>query len=185
MIGICGSLPAGAPTGLHARLVETARGLGAFVILDSSTPEALAAGIAAGPDLAAPNLAEAAAVLGIDPAAADPAALAEALRDRGAAAVWLSLGAEGSVFADGDGTVRVTAPEPERIVNAVGCGDALIGGFAAALLARRDRRSAIALGAAAAADKLTHLHPGRVERAAVEGLVPEIGFHLVAAEAAA
>ena len=78
-------------------------------------------------------------------------------------------GARGSVFADAAGCVRLTAPAPERAVNAVGCGDALIGGFAAALVAGRQPRAAIALGAAAATDKVAHLHPGRVDRAARRG----------------
>ena len=60
-------------------------------------------------------------------------------------------------------------------MNTVGCGDALVGG----LRRRPDRAaatlsSAAALGAAAATEKLAHLHPGRVERAAVEALVPAV-----------
>ncbi len=185
VIGVCGSLPPGAPDDLHARLIATARELGAFTILDCSTPGALAAAVAEGPDLVAPNLTEARAVLGIDSTAdTDPVAIAEAVRDLGAGAVWLSLGREGSVFADPDGCLRVNAPAPVHVVNAVGCGDALTGGFAAALVAGRDRRSAIALGAAAAAEKLAHLHPGRVERGAVEALVPTVELTPARSEAA-
>jgi sugar/nucleoside kinase (ribokinase family) len=79
----------------------------------------------------------------------------------------------------------VTAPAPERVVNAVGCGDALIGGFAAALAAGRDPRSAVVLGAAAAAAKLAHLHPGRVEREAVDALAPLVDVTPLRTEAAA
>jgi ribokinase len=113
------------------------------------------------------------------------ASVAEAIRERGAAAAWLSLGSEGSVYADRAGCLRVTAPPPERVVNAVGCGDALIGGFAAALAAGRDPRSAVVLGAAAATEKLAHLHPGRVERAAVDALAPLVGITSLRTEAAA
>ncbi len=178
IVAVCGSLPPGAPTDLHARLIATARELGAFTILDCSTPAALAAGIAAGPDLAAPNLGEAGALLGIEPGTrpADPelATIVDAIRERGAAAVWLSLGPEGSVLAGAQTSVRLSAPAPERIVNAVGCGDALIGGFAAGLLRGDDARSAAALGVAAAGQKLANLDPGRVERAAVEAIVPTV-----------
>jgi 1-phosphofructokinase family hexose kinase len=183
VIAVCGSLPPGAPADLHARLLTIARERGAFTILDSSSPAAIVAGLGAGPDLAAPNLAEACAVLGLDPdsaAGVDAPAVAARLRERGAGAVWLSLGARGSVFADGAGCVRLTAPAPERAVNAVGCGDALIGGFAAALVAGRQPREAIALGAAAATDKVAHLHPGRVDRAAVEALEPRVELTPVA-----
>jgi fructose-1-phosphate kinase PfkB-like protein len=153
VVAVCGSLPPGAPVDLHARLIVTAQVSGAFTILDCSTPDALAAALEAGPDLVAPNADEARDV--------DP---------RGAAAVWLSLGPEGSVFTDAGGSVRLPAPRPARVVNAVGCGDALVGGFAAGLIAGMEPREAAALGAAAAADKLGRLHPGRVERAAVEAL---------------
>ena len=178
VVAICGSLPPGAPIDLHARLIATARELGAFTILDCSTPAALAAGVAAGPDLAAPNLGEASALLGIEPGTglADPelATIVDAIRERGAAAVWLTLGPDGSVFASADGGIRLSALAPERIVNAVGCGDAMIGGFAAGLLRGHDARSAAALGVAAAGQKLANLDPGRVERAPVEAIVPAV-----------
>jgi fructose-1-phosphate kinase PfkB-like protein len=156
VVAVCGSLPPGAPVDLHARLIAAARASGAFTILDCSTPQAFAAALEAEPDLVTPNREEA--------------------RDadlRGAAAVWLSLGAEGSVFSDAGGSIRLTGPPPARVVNSVGCGDALVGGFAAGLIAGMEAREAAALGAAAAADKLGRLHPGRVERAAVEALRAE------------
>ena len=86
MVAVCGSLPPGAPTDLHARLIATARELGAFTILDCSTPAALAAGLAAGPDLVAPNLGEAGALLGVElgPGPRDPELAADRGRDPGA-----------------------------------------------------------------------------------------------------
>ena len=45
--------------------------------------------------------------------------------------------------------------------------------------------SAVALGAAAASDKLAHLHPGRVDRAAVERLVARVRTTALRNEAAA
>lgn len=177
-VAVCGSLPPGAPTDLHARLIETARGLGAFAILDCSTPDALAVALAAGPDLVAPNLAEAGMLVGsrLDSGLSDGelAAITDAILERGAGAVWLSMGAEGSVLATADGSFRLTAPAPEPIVNTVGGGDALIGGLAAGLIADLDLRAAAVLGAASATQKLAHLHPGRVDRAAVEALVPMV-----------
>ena len=87
------------------------------------------------------------------------------------------------MFADAAGCLRVSAPAPARRVNAVGCGDALVGGFAAAIAAGREPRAAIALGAAAASDKLAHLHPGRIDRAAVEALVDAVELTPAPAEA--
>jgi 1-phosphofructokinase len=187
-VAVCGSLPPGAPTDLHARLIAAARDLGAFTILDCSTPEALAAGLGAGPDLAAPNLTEAGALLGteFDPGSGAPEleSITARIADRGAGAVWLSLGSEGSVFATGDGAHRLSAPAPATVINTVGCGDALIGGFAAGRIAGQDPLGAAALGVAAATEKLSHLHPGRVDRAAVEALVPLVETTPLRAEAA-
>jgi tagatose 6-phosphate kinase len=187
-VAVCGSLPPATPTNLHTRLVASARKRDAFTILDCSTSEALAAGVAEGPDLVAPNLAEAGELLGteLDPGRSDVelAEIADAIRERGASAVWLSLGSEGSVFADAEGSDRLTVPTPERAVNAVGCGDALIGGFAAALVAGRDLRSAAVVGAAAATQKLAHLHPGRVDSAAVEALVSSVDVSPLRTQAA-
>ncbi len=178
VVAVSGSLPPGAPAELHARLIEAARERGAFTILDCSTASALAAGLAAGPDLVAPNLAEVGRLLGAElesrPSDAELARITDAIRERGAAAVWLSLGPHGSVLAGVDASFRLAAPAPARIVNVVGCGDALIGGFAAGLSAGHDSLSAAVLGAAAATEKLAHLDPGRVERGAVEALVPTI-----------
>jgi 1-phosphofructokinase len=186
-VAVCGSLPPGAPTDLHARLVATAHDLGAFTILDCSTAEALAAALAEGPDLTAPNLAEAGALLGTEfdagPSGPELESIIERIRNMGAGAVWLTLGPEGSVFATGDGAYRLTAPAPETVINTVGCGDALIGGLATGLVAGQAPLQAAALGAAAAAQKLAHLHPGRVDRAAVEALVPLIETAPLRAEA--
>jgi 1-phosphofructokinase len=187
VVAVCGSLPPGAPTDLHARLVATARDRGAFTILDCSTPNAFAAALAAEPDLAAPNLAEASALLGAD---LDPGrhveleSAVERIRDMGARALWLSLGPAGSLFATGDKIHRLTPPAPHAVVNAVGCGDALIGGFAAALSAGEEPLAAAVLGVAAATEKLSHLHPGRVDRAAVEVLVGAVGTVPVRTQAA-
>lgn len=174
VVAICGSLPAGSPADLHARLVGAARDRGDFTILDCSTAAALPAALAAGPDLFTPNLAEARRLLGIDETGPTPpddelVEMTAALIEMGPAAVWLSLGADGSVLATAEGTVRLSAPEPPLAVNAVGCGDALVGGLAAGLLLAEDRlEDAAALGAAAATEKLAHLHPGEIDRPAVE-----------------
>jgi 1-phosphofructokinase family hexose kinase len=189
VVAVCGSLPPGAPADLHARLVATARAGRAYTILDSSSPTALGAALEAAPDLVAPNLAEASALLGAEfnprPGPAQLEAITQAIRERGAGAVWLSLGPEGSVFADAEGPIRLTAPASARVVNAVGCGDALIGGFAAGLVAGWERLQAAALGTAAATEKLSHLHPGRVEQTAVEELLPLVDASPHRAEAAA
>jgi 1-phosphofructokinase len=170
VVVVAGSLPAGAPPDLHARLLRACAA--AFTVLDTSSTPALEAGLAAEPDLVKPNVAEAAELLGAPDAGL--AATAFALRDRGAGAVWLSAGERGSVLAAGEGAWHLAGPEPDAVVNAVGCGDALVGGLAAGLARGLGLLEAAALGTAAAADKLRHLHSGRVDGEAVERLLPAV-----------
>ena len=186
---IAGGLPPAAPPDLHARLVSQARTRGAFTILDTSSPEALALGLGASPDLVKPNLAELSALLGTgaaagrDPTLAELVELAEGLRERGAASVWLTLGRRGSLLVSDAGALHLSAPV-ERVVNTVGCGDALAGGLAAGIARGLGLADGAALGAAAAADKLGRLHSGRVEHAGVERLLGRVERVPVSAEAA-
>jgi 1-phosphofructokinase family hexose kinase len=175
-VAICGSLPAGAPVDLHARLVAAARAGGARAILDCSTVDAFAAALEAEPDLVAPNLEEARALasLAAEPSDAELLEVCDALLERGAGAVWLSLGAEGSLVATPELGVRLRGPAAGAVVNAVGCGDALIGGLVAGLAEGDSLPAAAALGVAAATDKLSHLHPGKIDAERVRALVTEV-----------
>lgn len=187
---VAGGLPPAAPPDLHAQLLTAARASGAFTVLDSSSAEAVGLALGVAPDLVKPNLAELTSLLGDEVAAeGDPripalAAFAERLRESGAGTVWLSLGRQGSVLVSAGGRLHFSAPTG-RIVNAVGCGDALAGGLAAGIARGLDLPSAAALGVAAAADKLGRLHSGRVDRAAVEQLVALVRSAPVPAEAVA
>jgi 1-phosphofructokinase len=127
----CGSLPPGVPSASYAefcrRMAETAT----KVAIDSSGP-ALASVIEAGPDLVKPNREELAEVTGqpLDQLA-DVIQAAEELRERGAKAVLVSLGADGAVLVDRDGViVGQTRAGPLR--STVGAGDALLAGFLSA-----------------------------------------------------
>jgi 1-phosphofructokinase len=179
VVVIAGGLPPAAPSDLHARLVTAAREGGAFAILDSSSTEAMEPALGAAPDLVKPNLEELSGLFGDSPTSESDepisrlAALAGRLREHGAGAVWLSIGGRGSVLVSATGAVHFNSPA-ERIVNAVGCGDALTGGLATGMARGLELADAAALGVAAAADKLGRLHSGRVERPAVERLLTRV-----------
>jgi 1-phosphofructokinase family hexose kinase len=166
-----GSLPAGAPVDLHARIVAAAHAAGAFVIVDAHG-EALAAALAAAPDLVKANRAEAVALVG----EAEPVVLADRLRGAGAIAALVTLGSDGALLATDGGTWHVRAPAPERVVSAVGCGDAVAGGIAAGIVGGRNLPDAVALGVAAATARLAHLDPGHVDAAAVTALTPRVAI---------
>ena len=160
VVVLSGSLPRGLPAGRFAGLITQAADAGVPAVLDTSG-EALREGIAAGPAIVTPNLAEleelsgqalTGADRGIDEAAL--AAAAAALRGAGAGAAVVTLGAAGLLAVTGDGCWRAR-PAAAVAGNATGAGDAVTAALAHSLLLGRPwderLRHAAALGAAAVA----------------------------------
>lgn len=132
-LAVCGSMPPGTDPGLVGRLVAAARDLGVRAAVDSHGP-ALAAAVAAGADLLAPNVAELAA-LEPDVARAERDGDADALvaatvrfAARTGCQVLLSRGPDGALWTDGSRAL-LAAGEPVQPVNPAGAGDALLAGW--------------------------------------------------------
>ncbi len=82
----------------------------------------------------------------------DPARTAELVARAGAAAVAVTMGADGVLLLAGDaGPVRLPPVAAERVVDQTGAGDVLAGTAAARLALGDDVRTAVSLGSAAAA----------------------------------
>ena len=77
-------------------------------------------------------------------------AAADALLDTGLQRVFISLGADGVLAAEGDKKILLNNP-PVQLVNATGCGDAFMAALAYAALENADLPTAARLGLAAAA----------------------------------
>lgn len=132
LVVFSGSLPPGLPRDYYALLLERAHAAGVPSVLDTSG-EALEAGINAMPLLVKPNAKEARALLGLEVHNAEDALRAGALlMQRGARLVAVTLGADGVVLVSERGAWWAHAAV-QRPVSTVGCGDAFIGGFVAAL----------------------------------------------------
>lgn len=131
-----------------ARAFERARALGVRCLLNAAPFREDGARLLPLVDLLVVNRLEAGALLGTDHAG--PEALAQALRSRGPAAVLLSLGAEGLVWADAQGTRRQPARRV-RAVDTVGAGDTLVGALVSALAEGQDLDAALCFAQAAAA----------------------------------
>jgi tagatose 6-phosphate kinase len=149
---LSGSLPPGLPDSTYATLIEVAHGTP--VVLDAHG-EALRLGVAAGPAIVKPNLAELEALTRRPlTTAADLTASAGALRTAGAGAVVVTLGRDGLLAATADGCWRARPPAAVA-GNATGAGDAVAAALAHGLVRRRPwderLRHAVALGAATAA----------------------------------
>ena len=139
-IVLSGSLPADFPADFYAGLVRAAKTAGARVALDTSGP-ALAAGVAAGPDLVKPNAEECEALVGFVPRTpAECRRATAALRALGAGSVVLSDGARGAWFDD----VFVPAPRVD-VLDATAAGDTLLAEY----LVSGNPHLAVAAGSAA------------------------------------
>jgi tagatose 6-phosphate kinase len=150
----------GLPTDAYATLVGIVRAAGVPALLDSSGP-ALLAGLAGGPSLVKPNLAELRAVTPGMTAGVDNEVVlrTRALLDRGAQAVVASLGRDGMVAVTLQGAWHARLPMGTTVSgNPTGAGDAAVAALAAGATANlpwADRlRSAVALSAAAVAHPL-------------------------------
>jgi tagatose 6-phosphate kinase len=152
MVVLSGSLPPGLSSDAYAILGEVAAEFGVPVVLDTSGA-ALRHGIACRPELVKPNIDELGQLVGHElSGTADLLAALEGLRDAGAAAAVVSLGADGLLASTPEGRWRAS-PYRREEGNSTGAGDAVVAGLTLGLVTRQpwpERLTrAVALGAAA------------------------------------
>ncbi len=167
----CGSLPPGAPADAYAQLVRRGQARGARVIIDAARGD-LGATLAAGPDVVAPNLAEADVVLGnaVEEAVEESGddvperalAAGQGLVALGARAAMVSAGRYGVAVVSSDDRAFLTAPVVS-VANPIGAGDSLVGGFATALDGGASNVEAARVGVAAATASVTSRVPAKVD----------------------
>jgi tagatose 6-phosphate kinase len=163
-----GSLPPGAPADGYATLVRLARAHHVPVVVDAEG-EPLLQAAKAGADLVKPNAAELTFTTGLT----DHRQAAQSLRESGATAVAVSLGANGIYAVTAHGTWRARPPH-RAAGNPTGAGDAAVAAFAAGIAGSATwpdlLRHAIALSAAAVAAPVA----GAASLAVYHRLLPEI-----------
>jgi len=162
------------PVAAAHHLLRLGREGGARTILNPAPATTLPEGMLALCDLVTPNESEAAALTGLpvhDPASAEAAAAA--LRERGAGAVVVTLGAGGALYHDGAVTVHVPAVSVGAVVETTGAGDAFNGALAAALAEGMDPVAAVGFGNAAAGLSVTRPGAARAmpTRAEIDALL--------------
>ncbi len=143
----CGSLPPGVDASAFADLLRPCIDAGARVAVDTSG-EALGAACALPLWLVKPNADELGEVTGADRQHIfDGAATLAANIDR----VLVSLGADGArLIGGGSAWAARLALNPNEVVNTVGCGDCLLGGFLSGLADGLDDRESLIRAVAAA-----------------------------------
>jgi ribokinase len=144
------------PDATVGHALKRARALGKIVILNPApASRPLPADWFAAIDYLIPNESEAAALSGMP---VDSLQTAESAATRliamGAGKVIVTLGAQGSLFANGQGFEHFPAPKVQA-VDTTAAGDTFVGGFAAALASGQSEASAIRYGQIAAALSVT------------------------------
>ncbi|GAA0258551.1 ribokinase [Pseudomonas rhodesiae] len=136
--------------------LKRGRELGKTVILNPAPASApLPAEWYASIDYLIPNESEASALSGVMVDSLDSAKeAATRLIEAGAGKVIVTLGAQGALFADGQGFEHLVAPRV-KAVDTTAAGDTFVGGFAAALSAGKSEAEAIRFGQVAAALSVT------------------------------
>lgn len=166
-VTLSGSLPPGAPTDGHGRLVRLVHEAGARAALDARGP-ALATGLAASPALVKVNRFEAAEVLGRAIRTERDAfeGAAELARrsgsGAGAVAVAVTMGRDGCVLVAADRHWRGTVDAAGRYP--VGSGDAFLAGAVVSLERGSDWRDALRLALGTAAANAEEPGAGRLRR---------------------
>ena len=144
------------PDATVGHALKRGRELGKIVILNPApASRALPAHWYGSIDYLIPNESEAAALSGVAVDSLDTAqAAATKLIAMGASKVIITLGAQGSLFADGNSFQHFPAPSV-KAVDTTAAGDTFVGGFAAALAAGKGEAEAIRFGQVAAALSVT------------------------------
>jgi len=144
------------------------------VVLDTRD-ELLAEGIKARPMVVKPNLEELSVLKGrLVQNVQQALAVGQELADGGVSIVLMSLGAGGAVAVTRKQGNWVAKPPKVEAVNSVGCGDAMVAGFAAASLSGKGFADCLRWSIAAGAANATRFENAGCTREDVMKLIPEV-----------
>lgn len=135
-----------------AALARSTRAVGARLVCNAAPATPLPADLLAAVDVLVVNEAEAEAALG---AAIRTPAQAVAAASRTGAAIVVTLGADGAVYAESAGEAGHCPAPAVAVVDTVGAGDAFVGALAVALATRAGLAEAVAAGVAAGSEAVT------------------------------
>ena len=130
---LAGSVPAGVPDDIYARLIDSIHDGGGRVVLDTSG-RPLREALAASPEVMKPNVEELGELTGraLDTSGAVRAA-GESLLERGVQRVVVSMGGDGALFVERGGSLLARPPKVS-VRSTVGAGDAMVGGIVYGLI---------------------------------------------------
>lgn len=171
---ISGSIPAGVPKDIYAKMIGKIKEKGKQVILDTSG-EFLKEGIKAGPTMIKPNDEELEAILGvpIENRQQTINAAKEMHSQYGIQYVVVSLGGDGALLVGEEGIFH-GKPPVLKAVNTVGCGDSMVGAFAVAMKRKMKVKEALAYAVAVSAANAVNPETGHIRMEDVEEILPKV-----------
>jgi len=126
---LSGSVPGGLPADVYAELINTIHAAGGKVLVDTSGLP-LAAALGAKPEIAKPNVAELSELTGRS--LSNMAEVIEAAKalliEKGVRLAVVSMGEEGSIFANSEEALLAVPPKV-TVRSTVGAGDAMVAGI--------------------------------------------------------
>ena len=177
-ICFCGSLPPGDTLSRFGGLIRTLGEAGHNVWVDTSG-EALRVALDSAPAGIKVNAAEAGAALGrYSGTMEEVLAMTESIRSRGIPSVILTMGKNGAILANEQGTWQAAPPEV-RAGSASGSGDAFFGAFILALEQNKSQPDALCDGVAAGAANTLAPGGGRFARATFDALRANVALYRI------
>ena len=176
---LSGSVPAGTPDVIYARMIELLQDRGGQVVLDTSgTP--LREALASSPEVVKPNVEELGELVGRTLATpAEIRAAGESLLERGARLVVVSMGGDGAVFIDREQALLARPPKVQ-VRSTVGAGDAMVGGIVHAVIHGLPLADLARMATACGAYAVTRIGPGIEDRDAHRKLIEQVEIEKLA-----
>lgn len=173
VITISGSIPRGLKKDIYGRMITVAKSMGKAVILDTSG-ELLKESIKACPTVVKPNQDEIEQLFDTKiHRMQDVIQYAKKIKDSGIPYVIISLGKNGALLVCEDGVFHGKPPEIE-VVNTVGCGDSMVGAFAAAMERKYTAKESLRYAAAVAAANAMSPNTGDFNPEVMERLLEQV-----------
>lgn len=173
IITISGSVPQGVSEDIYCKMIQMAKRYDKKVILDTSG-ERLKRALSEKPTMVKPNRDELEMLFDRKLTTNEEIIeCAEEIYNMGIPYVVISLGSEGAVLICHEGTFRGAPPEIDP-VNTVGCGDAMVGAFAVAMLRGYSPEKALAYATAVSAANALSENTGEFEQGSLERIREQV-----------
>ncbi|MGB8451053.1 MAG: 1-phosphofructokinase [Anaerocolumna sp.] len=173
VVAISGSVPKGMDSSLYKEMIKIAKQYNKKVILDTSG-KLLEESLEAKPSMIKPNMDEIRMLTGRELDSEDDLIKAAfEIQKSGIEVVVISCGSDGSIIVCEEGVYRAYVPEVAT-VNTVGCGDAMIAGFAVGFSRGMPMIETIKLASAISAANAMRMETGFFMAKDMEELLPQI-----------